>query len=101
MFALLPGGLEEGEALEEEDGEDTGHQVEDDAAEEGEADGGERGDATRSGGGYRGVRGRRGGDLAGDDRGGGVVSDLGRRLGNPLKSWWEGFSGFRGADAGG
>ncbi len=39
--AFFARGLHEGEAFEEEHGEDAGHQVENDAAEEGEADCGE------------------------------------------------------------
>ena len=39
VLALLAGGLQKGEAFEEEDRKDAGHQVEDDAAEEGQADG--------------------------------------------------------------
>ena len=46
VFAFLIGGLEKGEAFEEEHGEDAGHQVEDDATEEGEADGCKCGDAA-------------------------------------------------------
>ena len=56
VFALLAGGLQKGEAFEEEHREDAGHQVEDDAAEEGEADGGEGGDAGGGGAGIGGVR---------------------------------------------
>jgi hypothetical protein len=49
VLALFAGGLHEGEALEEEDGEDAGHQVEDDAAEEGKADARDDGDVAGCG----------------------------------------------------
>src|SRR5207237_505345 len=98
VFALLAGGLEEGEAFEEEDGEDAGHQVEDDAAEEGEADGGERSDAA-GGGGDRGLGRRCGGDLAGDDGCGDVVGDGVGELEDAVKHCGEGLEVFGAADA--
>ena len=87
LLALFAGGLDEGEALEEEHGEDAGHQVEDDAAEEGEADGGGGGDS--GGCGLRGRWGRRS-DLAGDNGGGELIGFGVRELEQAVKLGAEG-----------
>ncbi len=97
VLALLAGGLQEGEAFEEEDREDAGHQVEDDAAEKGETDGGERGDAAGCGPGS--ACAGRGRDLAGNDGGGDVVGDGVGELEDAVKSGGEGLQVFGAADA--
>ena len=61
--AFFPGGLHQREALEEEHGEDAGHQVEDDAAQEGETDEGT--DVDQAGRVVGGDGGLRDGDFAG------------------------------------
>ena len=96
VLFLFAGGVDQREALEEEDGEDAGHEVEQDAAEEGEAEGAEEGDA----GGVvwrpevcRWLR-ERGGERAGGDGDGDVVGFVVAELERPWRlwrgSWWSG-----------
>ncbi|MEI9979477.1 MAG: hypothetical protein WDN23_10835 [Edaphobacter sp.] len=89
--------MQQGEALEEEDREDAGHQVENDAAEEGETDGGEGGDAAGGGSGVVGVGCGR--DLAGNYRSGDVVGDLVGELEDTVEGCGESFEVFGATDA--